>query len=69
MSTMYKTSTSNEMTAKSEHEGPPKLLNTDAEVQAYLAAHLTPCRFGPKGQPIYRIEEIEKLNVIFYPDA
>jgi hypothetical protein len=55
--------------AKVRHDAAPSVLNTDAEVQAYLAEHLTPCRFSPKGQPIYRIEEIEKLNAIFYPDA
>jgi hypothetical protein len=42
-------------------------LNTSAEVRAYLAAHLTPVRYGPKGQPIYAQKDIEKLNVIIRP--
>lgn len=45
------------------------LLKTDAEVEAYLAAHLTPVRYGPKGQPIYAGADIEKLNVLFRDDA
>jgi len=49
--------------------GPPLLLKTGKEVREYLAAHLTPVRRGPKGQPIYAQKDIEKLNVIFYPDA
>ena len=47
---------------------PPLTLNTDEEVSAYLAAHLTPVRYGPKGQPIYAHEDIVKLNVRLYPD-
>ena len=47
---------------------PPLALNTDEEVSAYLAAHLTPIRYGPKGQPIYAHEDIAKLNVRLYPD-
>ncbi|MCY3022550.1 MAG: hypothetical protein NTW87_26520 [Planctomycetota bacterium] len=50
-------------------DGPPLLLKTGKEVREYLAAHLTPVRRGPKGQPIYAQKDIEKLNVIFYPDA
>ena len=42
-------------------------LNTSAEVREYLAAHLTPVRYGPKGQPIYAQKDIEKLNVIIRP--
>lgn len=46
----------------------PSELRTREQVRAYLAAHLTPVRFGPKGQPIYAHEDIEKLNVRFFPD-
>ncbi len=45
----------------------PVYLRTREEVRTYLAAHLKPVRFGPKGQPIYSHEDIEKLNVILYP--
>jgi hypothetical protein len=53
--------------AKAAGHGAPVRLNTSAEVRAYLAAHLTPVRFGPKGQPIYAQKDIEKLNVIIRP--
>lgn len=46
----------------------PLLLKTGQEVREYLAAHLTPVRYGPKGQPIYAHEDLAKLNVIFYPE-
>ena len=55
--------------AKAVHVEPPLLLRTGKEVREYLAAHLTPVRYGPKGQPIYAQKDIEKLNVILYPDA
>ncbi len=48
-------------------EKPPVELKTREEVRTYLAAHLTPVRFGPKGQPIYAHEDIVKLNVRIYP--
>jgi len=48
---------------------PPLLLRTEKEVQEYLAAHLTPVRRGPKGQPIYSQKDIEKLNVRLYADS
>src|SRR5947207_2051159 len=53
--------------AKSAHAVRRVRLNTSAEVRAYLAAHLTPVRLGPKGQPIYAQKDIEKLNVIVRP--
>lgn len=55
--------------AKGPDNGPPVLLKTPAEVREYLAKHLKPVRYGPKGQPIYSHEERMKLNAIFYPDA
>ncbi len=53
--------------AKRADDEPRVRLNTSAEVRAYLAEHLTPVRFGPKGQPIYAQKDIEKLNVIIRP--
>ena len=53
--------------AKAAGDGPPVRLHTSAEVRAYLAAHLTPVRYGPKGQPIYAQKDIEKLNVVIRP--
>jgi len=50
-------------------KGSPLLLRTRKEVREYLAAHLTPVSHGPKGQPIYAHEDLQKLNVILYPDA
>ena len=47
-------------------KGPIKL-KTWNEYREYLAQHLTPSSYGPKGQPIYRAEEIAKLD-IQYPD-
>ena len=48
---------------------PPVRLKTDEEVKAYLAQHLKPVRYGPKGQPIYAHEDLAKLNVLFRDDA
>lgn len=45
----------------------PVHLKTWKEARAYLDEHLTPVRFGPKGQPIYSHEDIEKLDIIL-PD-
>ena len=39
-------------------------LKTWSEAQAYFKKHLTPIRHGPKGQPLYALEDIEALNVI-----
>lgn len=64
-----KPSPSRRKPAKAENAEPPLLLKSGKEVREYLAAHLTPVRRGPKGQPIYAQKDIEKLNVIFYPDA
>ena len=55
--------------AKAADDGPPLLLKTEKEVRDYLAAHLTPVRRGPKGQPVYAQKDIEKLNVRLYADA
>jgi hypothetical protein len=46
----------------------PVYLNNSEELRQYLAAHLTPVRTGPKGQPIYRIEDIEALHIVL-PDG
>ena len=53
--------------AKASAKAPPVLLHTDEEIDAYLAAHLTPVRYGPKGQPIYAYEDHAKLNIIIRP--
>jgi hypothetical protein len=53
--------------AKLRHREPPILLHTDAQVREYLAAHLTPVRYGPKGQPIYALKDRERLNIIIRP--
>ena len=42
-------------------------LKTWAEYRQYLATHLTPSSYGPKGQPIYNAEDVAKLD-IQYPD-
>ncbi len=47
-------------------EGPVHLKTWD-EVDAYYKKHLKPIRLGPKGQPIYRHEDVMALNVIL-PD-
>ena len=49
-------------------DSPPLRLKTTEEVRVYLANHLTPVSFGPKGQPIYAHKDLAKLNVIF-PDV
>ena len=46
----------------------PVYLNNSEELRQYLATHLTPVRMGPKGQPIYRIEDIEALRIVL-PDG
>jgi hypothetical protein len=55
--------------AKTAGKGPPLNLKTDEDVKAYLSAHLTPVRYGPKGQPIYAHEDLAKLNVLFRGEA
>ena len=55
--------------AKAADDSPPVRLKTRAEVRAYLAAHVKPVRYGPKGQPIYALADIAKLNVLFRDDA
>ena len=51
-----------------ESNSEPVRLKTRAEVRAYLAKHLTPVRYGPKGQPFYAQKDLESLNVIFPDD-
>ena len=46
----------------------PLELKTWREVEEYFKKHLVPHRFGPKGQPIYRQVDIERLNVILPED-
>ena len=46
----------------------PLRLKTRAEAREYLSKHLMPVDHGPKGQPIYSLEEIQALNVIFPED-
>ena len=41
----------------------PVYLKNSDEVGEYLAKHLTPVRWGPKGQPIYALADIESLNI------
>ncbi len=47
----------------------PVYLKTSEEVGEYLATHLTPVRWGPKGQPIYALADIEALNIILPEDV
>lgn len=51
-----------------EAGGSPLRLKNSEEMRAYLASHLTPVRYGPKGQPIYAHRDLATLNVIF-PDV
>ena len=51
----------------SERVQPIRLRNWD-EYNAYLAKQLKPVSRGPKGQPIYSIEQVAALNII-PPDA
>jgi uncharacterized OB-fold protein len=55
--------------AKHPGDGEPVRLKTREEVSTYLAKHLKPVRFGPKGQPIYALKDIENLNVLFPEDC
>ena len=47
----------------------PVYLKFSDEVGEYLAKHLTPIRWGPKGQPIYALADIESLNIIIPEDV
>ena len=47
---------------------PPLRLKNTEEVREFLAKHLTPVRWGPKGQPIYAHKDLAALNVIFPED-
>jgi hypothetical protein len=60
-----KRSTGTRKAARRSKDG-PRLKNWD-EVEEYMAKHLKPVGFGPKGQPIYDYAEAAKLN-IHYPD-
>ena len=51
------------LTASAEDEKPLHL-KTWREAGEYFKKHLTPVRFGPKGQPIYSGADIDALNVI-----
>lgn len=69
MSTMAKPSnTSHGKRVKPADDGSPLRLKTRAEARDYLKKHLTPVEYGPKGQPIYALEDIQALNVIFPED-
>lgn len=54
-------------THKPKLGGEPLRMKTWAELGEYLAAHLTPVRQGPKGQPVYAQKDLESLNII-WPD-
>lgn len=62
------------MTARIPHTHLPKpsaepvRLLTRKEEREYLAKHLKPVGFGPKGQPLYAKEDIDALNVILPDD-
>ena len=56
------------VSAKKLDTVPPLRLKTRAQARAYLEKHLTPIDFGPKGQPIYDLEQMQALNVIFPED-
>ena len=49
-------------------EPEPIRLKTRKEEREYLAKHLTPVGFGPKGQPLYAKEDIDALNIILPDD-
>jgi len=54
---------SKESTRKAPLKAERLRLKTWSEAQAYFKEHLTPVRYGPKGQPLYDLKEIEALNV------
>ncbi len=62
-------------TVEATHETPPPRLQlrTWREAEEYFKQHLTPSQYGPKGQPIYNMEDIEALNVglpeEFWPES
>jgi hypothetical protein len=49
-------------------ESPPLRLETREQAREYLRTHLTPIEYGPKGQPIYALADLQALNVIFPDD-
>ncbi len=46
----------------------PICLKTRREAREYLAKHLKPVGFGPKGQPLYAKKDIDSLNIILPED-
>jgi len=46
----------------------PIRLKTRQEERDYLAKHLKPVGYGPKGQPLYAKEDIDALNIILPDD-
>ena len=69
MATLTDKRNNNLVHATKANEDAPVRLKTDEEVRAYLAAHLKPVRYGPKGQPIYAHADLANLNVLFPDDA
>lgn len=51
----------------SKHGSGTVVLKTRRAAVAYISKHVSPIAFGPKGQPIYAYEELEKLDIV-YPD-
>ena len=49
-------------------ESEPLRLTTRKAEREYLALHLKPVGYGPKGQPLYAKEDIDALNVILPDD-
>lgn len=49
-------------------EPEPVRLKTRQEERDYLALHLKPVGYGPKGQPLYAKDDIDALNIILPDD-
>ena len=49
-------------------EPEPVRLKTRQEERDYLAKHLKPVGYGPRGQPLFAKEDIDALNVILPDD-
>jgi hypothetical protein len=49
-------------------EKKPLRLKTRDDAAKYLAAHLTPVGFNPRGYPIYAKKDIDALNIILPED-
>jgi len=52
---------------RKNRKGQPSRLKTWKEAREFIAKNLTPVRFTSNGRPIYRNEDIVKLNVLL-PD-